>query len=394
MKTSTKNLDKCQVRLSIALDADEMNSVVREVERTFMREAQIPGFRKGKVPINIIRKDFAEGLKQETERLMIRRYYPDAVKAEGLDEIALADVQDVSHDASGGSFVAIVEVKPVFKLPAYKGLKVESRDVTVKDGDVDAQIDRMRMNYATFEDAKEGEAAAEGDFVQIDYSGTVGKKPILEIAPEAKMVAGAQGFWTQIEEGRFLPEILEALKGMKAGETKEGVKVKFDKDAAPDGLKDEKAVYSVTLKAFRRRIPATDASLAEKMGVASVEELKKNTRESMEKMAVEQESMRREDEAIELLMKKVDFDVPSSQVMHAMDAYLNDLARRAQYSGLDASYFEKNRDKIRKDAEEAATKRVRLWYVLDAIAKAENIEANDDERGKKVVEFLLANAKK
>ena len=394
MKTSTKNLDKCQVRLSIALDADEMNSVVREVERTFMREAQIPGFRKGKVPINIIRKDFAEGLKQETERLMIRRYYPDAVKAEGLDEIALADVQDVSHDASGGSFVAIVEVKPVFKLPAYKGLKVESRDVTVKDGDVDAQIDRMRMNYATFEDAKEGEAAAEGDFVQIDYSGTVGKKPILEIAPEAKMVAGAQGFWTQIEEGRFLPEILEALKGMKAGETKEGVKVKFDKDAAPDGLKGEKAVYSVTLKAFRRRIPATDASLAEKMGVASVEELKKNTRESMEKMAVEQESMRREDEAIELLMKKVDFDVPSSQVMHAMDAYLNDLARRAQYSGLDASYFEKNRDKIRKDAEEAATKRVRLWYVLDAIAKAENIEANDDERGKKVVEFLLANAKK
>ena len=394
MKTSTKNLDKCQVRLSIALDADEMNSVVREVERTFMREAQIPGFRKGKVPINIIRKDFAEGLKQETERLMIRRYYPDAVKAEGLDEIALADVQDVSHDASGGSFVAIVEVKPVFKLPAYKGLKVESRDVTVKDGDVDAQIDRMRMNYATFEDAKEGEAAAEGDFVQIDYSGTVGKKPILEIAPEAKMVAGAQGFWTQIEEGRFLPEILEALKGMKAGETKEGVKVNFDKDAAPDGLKDEKAVYSVTLKAFRRRIPATDASLAEKMGVASVEELKKNTRESMEKMAVEQESMRREDEAIELLMKKVDFDVPSSQVMHAMDAYLNDLARRAQYSGLDASYFEKNRDKIRKDAEEAATKRVRLWYVLDAIAKAENIEANDDERGKKVVEFLLANAKK
>jgi len=394
MKTSTKNLDKCQVRLSIALDADEMNSVVREVERTFMREAQIPGFRKGKVPINIIRKDFAEGLKQETERLMIRRYYPDAVKAEGLDEIALADVQDISHDASGGAFVAIVEVKPVFKLPAYKGLKVESRDVTVKDGDVDAQIDRMRMNYATFEDAKDGEAAAEGDFVQIDYSGTVGKKPILEIAPEAKMVAGAQGFWTQIEEGRFLPEILEALKGMKAGETKEGVKVKFDKDAAPDGLKGEKAVYSVTLKAFRRRIPATDASLAEKMGVASVEELKKNTRESMEKMAVEQESMRREDEAIELLMKKVDFDVPSSQVMHAMDAYLNDLARRAQYSGLDASYFEKNRDKIRKDAEEAATKRVRLWYVLDAIAKAENIEANDDERGKKVVEFLLANAKK
>ena len=394
MKTSSKNLDKCQVRLSVALDADEMSSVVKDVEKTFMREAQIPGFRKGKVPIGLIRKDFADGLRQETERLMLRRYYAEAVKAEGLDEIALADVQDVVHDASGGSFVAIVEVKPVFKLPAYKGLKVESRDVTVKDGDVDAQIERLRMNFATFEDAKEGEAVGDGDFVQIDYSGTVGGKPILEVAPEAKMVAGAQGFWTQVEEGRFLPEILDALKGMKVGESKEGVKVKFDKSAAPDGLKGEKAVYTVALKAFRRRIPATDAALVEKMGVASVEELAKSTRESMEKMAVEQESLRREDEAVELLMKKVDFDVPASQVMHAMDSYLNELARRAQYSGLDASYFEQNRDKIRKDAEEAATRRVRLWYVLDAIAKAENIEASDEERGKKVIEFILTNAKK
>ena len=394
MKTSTKNLGKCQVKLSVALDADEVGSVVKDVEKTFMREAQIPGFRKGKVPIGIIRKDFANGLKQETERLMIRRFYSDAVKAENLDEVALADVQDIVHDAAGGSFAAIVEVKPEFKLPAYKGLKVESRDVTVKEGDVEAQIDRMRMNYATFEDAKEGEAVGEGDFVQIDYSGTVGKKPILEIAPEAKMVASAQGFWTQVEEGRFLPEILEALKGMKVGETKEDVKVKFDKEAAPEGLKGEKAVYSVTLKAFRRRIPATDAALAEKTGVASVEELAKKTRETMEKAAVEQESMRREDEAVELLMKKVDFDVPASQVHRAMDAYLNELARRAQYSGLDASYFEQNRDKIMKDAEEAATKRVRLWYVLDAIAKAEKIEAKDEERGKKVIEFVLANAKK
>ena len=143
-----------------------------------------------------------------------------------------------------------------------------------------------------------------------------------------------------------------------------------------------------------RRIPAPDATLVEKLGVASIEELAKKTRESMEKMAVQQESMRREDEAIELLMKKVDFDVPASQVMHAMDAYLNELAQRAQYSGLDASYFEQNRDKIRKDAEEAATRRVRLWYVLDAIAKAENIDAKDEERGKKVIELILANAKK
>ena len=76
-----------------------------------------------------------------------------------------------------------------------------------------------------------------------------------------------------------------------------------------------------------------------------------------------------------------------------MDNYLNELAQRAQYSGLDVSYFEKNRDKILKDAETAAEKQVRLWYVLDAIAKEEKIEAKDEEKGKKVIEFVLANAK-
>ena len=104
--------------------------------------------------------------------------------------------------------------------------------------------------------------------------------------------------------------------------------------------------------------------------------------------------MRRENEVVELLMKKVDFDVPESQVRRAMDGYLQELAQRAQYSGLDAGYFEQIRDKILKDAEETATRQVRLWYVIDAIAKAEKIEAKEEERGKKVVEFILANVKK
>ena len=394
MKTSCKKLGKCQVKLTVTLDAAEAGEASKKVEREFMREAQIPGFRKGKVPLDIIKKRFADGLKQETEREMIRKYYADAAKAEKIEEIALVDVQDVKSGTDGASFTAIVDVKPEFKLPTYKGLKVESRDVTVKDDEVDKQVESLRAGYASYEDAKDGEAVSEGDFVQIDYSGTVGGKPILEINPEAKFVAEGKGFWTQVEEGRFLPEILEALKGMKAGETKDTVKAKFDKEAAPDGLKGEKAVYTVTLKAFRRRILPDDATFAEKAKAESFDKLKATIRETMEKSAIERESVRRENEAVELLMKKVDFDVPGTQVRRATDGYLNEFAQRAQYSGLDAEYFEKNRDKILKDAEDAATRQVRLWYVLDAIAKAEKIEAKEDEVGKKVVEFILANAKK
>ena len=394
MKTESKNLEKCQVQLTVTLDAAETKECVKKVEREFMRAAQLPGFRKGKVPVELIRKEFADSLKQEIERELFTRNYPEAVKAEAIEEIAPVDVKDMKYGEDGGSFTVVVDVKPKFKLPTYKGLKISEKDTKVADADVADQVERMRAAYAKFEDAKEGEEVAAGDFVQIDYAGKVGKKDILEINPEAKIVAGGEGFWTQVEDGRFLPEILEALKGMKAGETKEGIKAKFDKESAPEGLKGEKAVYTVTLKSFRRRILPTDAELVERVKAESFEKFADSIRESMEKRAVEEEAARRENEAVEMLLKKVDFDVPQSQVRRAMDGYLQEFAQRAQYSGLSAEYFEKNRDKILKDAEEAAERQVRLWYVLEAIAAEEKIEAKDEEKGRKVIEFVIQNAKK
>ena len=394
MKTSSKLKENCQVELSVTLDAGEMGEIVKGVERVFLREAQLPGFRKGKVPLPLIRKEFASGLKDEVQRAMLREKYAEAVKAEALDELGLIGLKEATYDEAGGSFVALLETKPKFKLPTYKGLKVEARDAKVSDEQVNEQLERMRVGFAKFENAKEGEKVADGDFVQIDYAGTVDGKPILEINPEAKVVAEGKGFWTQVEEGRFLPELLDAVKGMKAGESKEGIKAKFNKEVAPEGLKGAKAVYALTLKTFRRRVLPDDAAFAEKAKAESYEKLVATVRESLEKAAVEQESTRRENEAVELLMKKVDFDVPRSQVLRAEEGFLREFEQRAQYSGLDASYFEKNRDKIMKDAEEAATRQVRLWYVIEAIAAAEKIEAKDDELGKKVVEFILANAKK
>lgn len=394
MKTAKKSLENCQVEIKVELDAAEIVGIIKDVEKAFMREAQLPGFRKGKIPLQIIRKEFANGLKQEIERAMFQKKYAEAAKAEGVEPISLSDVKDISYTNDGGAFTAIVEVRPEFKLPTYKGLKVEFKDAKVEDSTVSEQVERLRAAYAKFEDAKEGEMVSQGDYVQFDYTGMVGKKSILEINPEAKIVGEGKGFWTQVDEGRFLPEILDALKGMKIGETKSDIKVKFDKASAPEGLKGEKAAYTITLKAFRHQILPTDAEFAERAKAESYEKLVADTRATLEKRVIEQESIRRENEAIELLMKKVNFEVPQSQVRRAMDGYLQELAQRAQYSGLGAEYFEKNRDKIMKDAEETATKQVRLWYVLDAIAKEEKIEAKDEERGKKVMEFILANAKK
>ena len=394
MKTSKKKQGKCRIELKVTLDAAEKAEIVKSVEREFLREAQVPGFRKGKVPIEVIRKNFAGSLKQEIATAMVRKFHPEAVKAEEVDEVALVGVKEFDVEGEGGSFTVIVDERPTFKLPTYKGLKIADADATVKDAEVDEQIGRLRAAYATFEDGKEGESAADGDYVQIDYEGTVGGKKILEINPEAKIVAEGKGFWTQLEEGRFLPEILDAVKGMKAGETKEKVAAKFAKEGAPEGLAGAKAVYTVTLKTLRRRVLPDDATLAEKAKAESFDKLKASVRESMERAKVESEKRRRENEAVELLLKKVDFDVPATQVESTMRGMLSEMAQRAQLSGIDASYFEQNGEKIRKEAEEGAERQVRLWYVIDAIAKAEKIEASDNEIGQKVVEFVLANAKK
>ena len=393
MKTELKKQDNCQVSLTVTLDAEETKACVKEVEKAFMREARLPGFRPGKAPIEIVRKEFAAQLKEETLRTMFRKYYGDAVKAEGVEEVALADVKDFACTAESGSFTAIIDVKPEFKLPTYKGLKIAPAKTDVDEAAVTKQVESLRAAYAKYEDSKDGDVVQDGDFVQIDYSGTVSKKPILEVAPDAKVVASGEGFWTQVEEGRFLPEILEAVKGMKVGETKEGVKAKFSKESAPEPLKGKSAVYTVTLKALRSRVLPTDAELIEKTKSESIEKLTETIRTSMEKQAVDQEAARRENDAIELLLKKADFAVPESQVRHAMDHYLNNFAQQAQYAGLSADYLKEQKDQILKDAHDAAERQVRLWYVLDAICTAEKLEGGENERGKKAMEFVLANAK-
>ena len=108
---------------------------------------------------------------------------------------------------------------------------------------------------------------------------------------------------------------------------------------------------------------------------------------------MEREERRRENEAVELLMKKVDFEVPESQVEMQVQHYLSDLMERAKYMGLTNEYFEKNREQILKDASANAERQVRLWHVIDAIVAEEKIEAKDEEKGRKVLELILANAK-
>lgn len=393
MKIETKKNGGCRIELKVELDQEELSGVVKGVENAFAKNVTIPGFRRGKAPMDIVRRNFAREIAVEKIQAMVSRYYPKAIKEKSISEVDLVELKDTVCEGDSGGFTAVVDVEPEFKLPQYKGLKIAPANIDVKDSDVEERITQMRQYYATYEDAPEGYAVADGDYVQVDYEGTIDGKPVLEVDPDAKMVAGMKGYWFCVREGYFLPELIDAVKGMKAGEAKEGIKVKFDKKAAPEKIAGKKAVYTMTVLSVRNCVLPDDAALAAKAEAESFGKLAEDVRKSLEKQAEESERVRRENEAYDLILKKADFDIPASVVARQKDSLIKMFIERAGGSNIDAKFLESKRAEIDKDAQENAEKQVRFYYIAKAIVKEEDIKCDPGECGSKAVEFIVANAK-
>ena len=383
MKVEKKESSPCVLELSVKAEADEVKEEYQKVLTAFIRNAVVPGFRKGKIPLPILKQKFQVEIAQETQQSCFHKLYPEALKEASIEPLTLQDVTELSFSPEAGfAFTALVEVRPVFDLPKYKKLAIKPGDVSVSDDQVAAELENYRRAFAKYEDAKEGAVVAEGDFVCFDYAGTTDDdppQPLSELVPDQKAVCAGTDFWTQVEEGRFLPEILEALKGMKAGETKEGVKVSFPKEAAPEPLKGKNAVYTLTLKSFRSRTLPDDVGFVAAAKAESMDALRADFRKRLEEDAKARDLAARKDQAVDLLLKKADFDVPPSLVRHQTQSTLEELAQRAQYSGLPADYFQQNRDQILAEATNSAYRRVRLSYILLGIAKEEGLEVSEDE---------------
>ena len=383
MKVEKKESSPCVLELSAKAEADEVKEEYQKVLTAFIKNAIVPGFRKGKIPLPILKQKFQTEISQETQQACFRKLYPEALKEAAVEPLSLQDVTELSFSPEAGfAFTALVEVRPTFDLPKYKKLAIKPGDLSVSDDQVTAELENYRRAFAKYEDAKEGAVVAEGDFVCFDYTGATDDdppQPLSELVPDQKAVCAGTDFWTQVEEGRFVPEILEALKGMKAGETKEGVKVSFPQDAAPEPLQGRTAVYTITLKSFRSRTLPDDAGFVAAAKAESMDALRADFRTRLEEAAKARDLAARKDQAIDLLLAKSDFDVPPSLVRRQTQSTLEELAQRAQYSGLPADYFQQNRDQILADATNTAIRRVRLSYILLGIAKEEGLEITEED---------------
>jgi trigger factor len=387
MKVDTQHVGPCKVRVIVKAEADETRPDYEEVVKSFMRLGRVPGFRPGKVPREIITREFHKQIGEEVHGRLIRSLYKKAVEQEKLKLVTLLDVGDVLFSPETGiTFALTLDVQPEFDLPKYKKIPVGFEETAVTEEQVEEHISRLRKAFAKFDETAADYGAESGDLVCIDFAGLVDGAPVRELAPEAKTLSDGSDFWIQVEEDRFLPEIVEAIKGMKAGETKE-VKFKFAKDQVIEALRGKKAVYSLTLKTVRKRALPLDDELLKQVKMESLDKLREQTRTNLTESSRQAEKQRREQTVIEFLLKKTDFELPESQVSDEISATLDRMANEAHYRGLKREDLEKNRESIIENATATAKQQLRLRYVLGRIAEQESITTTDAELDQKIAEL-------
>jgi len=384
MKVDTQKVGPCKVKVIVKAEAEETRKEYEEVMKLFMRQGRVPGFRAGKVPREIIKRDFHKEITEEVQGRLFRTFYRQALDQEGVKMVSLLDAGDMLFSPETGiTFTMTVDVQPEFALPKYKKIPVTCEDPTVTEEQVDEHIDRLRKAFAKFEEAPAGHAVEAGDLVSIDFTGLIDGQPVHALAAEAKAISEGVDFWIQIEEGRFIPEVINALKGLKAGESTE-VKFKFGKEQPIEALRGKKAVYAVTVKAVRMRVLTKDEDLLAQVKIESMEKLREQTRTNLSESAQQAEKQRREQTIVEFLLKKTEFDLPESQVSEEINSTLDRMMNEAHYRGLTREDLEKNREAIIENASDSAKRQLRLRYILGRIAEQEGITLTDAEVDQKI----------
>ena len=389
MKVDTQNVGPCKVKVIVKAEADETRPDYEAVMKSYLQNGRVPGFRQGKVPREIIKQSFHKEITEEVHGRLFRSLYRKVLEQEKIKLVSLQDVGDMLFSPETGiTFSMTLDVQPEFDLPKYKKIPVTFEDPAVTEDQVAAHIDRLRKAFAKFEEAPADHAVEAGDLVSIDFAGLIDGKSVKEFAPEAKAISDGADFWIQVDEDRFLPEIIAAIKGLKAGASTE-VKFKFDKEQPIEVLRGKKAVYQVTVKTVRMRVLPSDEDLLKQVKMESLEKLLEQTRTNLAESAQQAEKQRREQAVIEFLLKKTDFDLPESQVSEETTATLDRMMNEAHYRGLTREDLEKNREAIIENATASAKRQLQVRYVLGRIAEQEKITLTDAEVDQKIAELSV-----
>lgn len=364
-----------EATLKITAPAAEVKAGYKKAVQKIADQANIPGFRKGKAPRAIIEMHYGkEAVKQEAFEIVANKAYSEALDQEKLIPVSDPKVEESTFEEGKDMELTIkVTLKPEPELGEYKGLHVEKKEVEVTDEQVDAQIKDMMGRDAKMVVAEEGAVIEKGDFAIIDFAGTVDGEPF----------SGGEGKGYPLEVGSnsFIPGFEDQLVGLSKGDSTD-VEVTFPEDYFVKDLAGKEAIFKVNIQDVKRKeLPEmNDEYVASKTDFKTVEELRANYKERMQKAAEANAKAEYEHELIDLAVANAKFSVPEimiedkiSQMVEEMKMSLESrkmsLDMYMQYTGLDMA-------KIRENQRPVAEENVKTDLVLDAIAKAEDIQVD------------------
>ncbi|GAB4266717.1 MAG: trigger factor [Deferrisomatales bacterium] len=387
MKAQVESISPVKTRLSIEVPAEEVAQEEEAAFRDLRRTVAVPGFRKGKAPIGTLKRLYGARVRSDVLSRIIERTYFETLQKEQIVPVSDADIQLQSAGDDGGvAYTAVVEVRPTVEPRGYKNLTLQKERVEVDEVEVDAQLERLRTEHATFEPAPEGHAAETGDLVVIDYEGSVGGEPFEGGRGEDRSIV--------LGSGMFIPGFEDGIVGARAGEER-SVEVTFPEDYRAEELAGKEALFRVQVKEVKvRRLPDLDDEFAREVAeVGTVDELRERVREAIrgEKTSRVERAFR--ERLIDTLLDANPFEVPESMVRrqqaYSLERLRNDLARR----GLDPEALGIDEAKIQEGHRRAAERSVRWAFLLRAIAEAEQIEVTDEDLDERIRQIAEADGR-
>lgn len=372
----SEKLEKNQHELQFSIDAASFNDAIAKAYKREAGKYNIPGFRKGKAPRHMIEKMYGEDVFQYSAvNDLFPAEYDKAVEASGIEPVDRPEVDIVSMNTEDGVVLkAVVTVKPEMKVGNYIGLKAEKAANTVEDAAVDAEVNRLRERNARLV-AREGKAQ-DGDITDIDFEGFV----------DGEAFDGGKGehFSLTLGSGQFIPGFEEQIVGHEAGEEFD-VNVTFPEDYHAKELAGKAAVFRVKLNEVQyKELPVADDEFAKDVSeYDTLDEFKASIRKNMEEAAEKQAELEVENALVDQLVATLEGDIPPVMIETRIDEMVRDFDYRLSQQGLRLAdylkYIGGDEAKFREGFKEQAEKQVKMRLALEAVAKAENIEASEED---------------
>jgi trigger factor len=357
--------------LAFEVEPEKVQAEIDARAKELARRVKLPGFRPGKVPVEVVKKRFRDEILGEAAEAIVNKVVFDEIDGRGLKPLAPPKVEEVKlEEGRPMSFKAVFETLPLVELPDWKGLRVTTRGAKVTDEDVTKEVDRLRDEAARYDPVEEERETRSGDFVLLDLTW--------------KPLDGGKGGHDEnalIEVGNAgnHKDMNAGLEGLKPGATKD-IEVAWGEDAAPQ-IAGKTVRYTVTLKGIKKKVvPERDDEFAKDLGeFDSLKGLEDKIRQQLQ--AAEERRADRETKGalVEALVRKASFEVPEALVERHMSARAESLVRGLAYQGIDPRKLGVDWRQYRESTREDSVKAARADILLDEIARREGIEVRDAE---------------